>query len=138
MRSVRKDLAYIRSDNAKLTLILPIRTPYDHQVMLAHVRHLVRRYRGAQVAVNGRIWSVSPVGRGGFCSQCERRLTSLQVTGLRRGSLLCGACALMPGQKVSSAVRADSPLLPHRRHAKGAPDPPLRGGAPHPRVSRLI
>ncbi len=134
MRALPKDLACIACERWNLRLIVPIRTAQERHVMFAHVLHVVRMNRRAQVALDGKVWWVF-LGRGGCCARCGRSLSTIRATGLRNGSVLCGTCALL-GLESPEPLATANRLPLHRQPRAGVPDLRVRAGAPVPQVGR--
>lgn len=74
-------------------LFLPVKTPYDREVLFEHLDLYAKRHGSVRVELNRREWMVtrSNGGEPPACSLCSRRLDVLAFA--LGGRTLCGFCA---------------------------------------------
>jgi hypothetical protein len=73
-------------------LFVPVKTPYDREVLFEHLDLYAKRHGTVRVELNSRNWTVKAAGDSArVCEVCEKRLDVL--TYLLGGRVLCGFCA---------------------------------------------
>jgi hypothetical protein len=75
-------------------LFVPVKTPYDREVLFEHLDLYAKRHGTVRVELNRREWLVSSrsdAENAPSCTECDRRLEAL--TYALGGRTLCGFCA---------------------------------------------
>lgn len=85
-----KDVAHISFEGGGL--ILPVRTPYEHEVLMEHLEVSTRRHGSIRLDLHRRRWNISMSdGADDPCTSCTRPVDS--VTYRFEARSLCGPCA---------------------------------------------
>lgn len=74
-------------------LFLPVKTPYDREVLFEHLDLYAKRHGAVRVELNRREWTVTRSNGEAIpqCSLCSRRLDALSFA--LGGRTLCALCA---------------------------------------------
>jgi hypothetical protein len=82
-------------------LIIPARSPYDRQEMVAHVLGTARSKQKVMVTVGRGTWNLRPADQNSpaLCKHCERPINSVVCEPLTQGhkTMFCVVCAFGKG-----------------------------------------
>lgn len=115
------EVAHLTADQCNI--LLPVRGPYERQLLLDHVIHLVHLKRAVRVNLDGCAWEVSqPVD--GDCANCGRPLGQIEAKTAPGAASLCGECAFTGRES----------RLPPKRQWKARRAPACRAATPRHRT----
>ena len=101
-------------------VVMPARSPYDREIVLATVRHCVRRHAAVELELDGRRWRLAAVaGAPAGCARCLRvaRLVEVGAAGA-----VCPTC-------LAAILSLTAAAAPAAAAGAAIADEPLRGAA---------